>query len=79
MSAKTASWFVIVVPTVLLLVGVVTSGIYSSGGLNLPLGLILWATDGALLWFILRAFRQRALVPAVARVRVEHPGTLRDR
>lgn len=79
MSAKTPSWFVIVVPTVLLLVGLVTSGIYFSGGLDLPLGLILWVTDGALLWFSLRTFRQSALVPAVARVRVERPGTLRDR
>jgi uncharacterized integral membrane protein len=80
MSAKRQRWFVAVLLIVsLLLAGQATSGIDFSGGLDLPLGLILWLIDGVLLWFSVRIFRQRALVAAVAKVRVENPGTLRDR
>ena len=46
----------------LLLVAQVTGVMYFDVGLVLLLGLILWAVDGALLWFGVRTFQRSKLV-----------------
>jgi ABC-2 type transport system permease protein len=53
---------VAVLPIVLLLVAQVTGVMYFDVGLVLLLGLILWAVDGALLWFGVRTFQRSKLV-----------------
>jgi ABC-2 type transport system permease protein len=52
----------VVLPIVLLLVGQATGVMYFSVGLVLLLGLILWAVDGALLWFGVRTFQRSQLI-----------------
>jgi hypothetical protein len=79
MSARKPSWSMVVLTIAYLLVGQAICLTYLSGGLDLQLELSLWLIGAALLWFSVRTFRRSPLVLAVGRVRVENPGTLRDR
>lgn len=79
MSARKPSWSMVVLTIAYLLVGQAICVTYLSGGLDLQLELSLWVIDAALLWFSVRTFRRSALVVAVRRVRVENPGTRRNR
>ena len=78
MSASKPSWSMVVLTIAYLLVVQAICVTYLRGGLDLHLELSLWVIDAALLWFSIRTFRQSALVAAVRRIRVEHPGTLGD-
>lgn len=78
MFVRKPRWSVVVLTIAYLLLGQAICVTYLIGGLDLRLELSLWVVDAALLWFGVRTFRQGVLRPAVARVRVEHPGTLRD-